>query len=170
MDMITQDEKQKILTSSTTMVLKDMKTEVVIILNMVIPNMLNLDVNTLVMSAQSMNNLDMNIPGASIPSMNFTERIPNMNTTSKILNMNTTVKILNTNVKINAKLKFKTASLVVAIKTINSRVDDDPTMQFIRVGLVSSYPSQLLYRIVADLCATKIICLEGRKELLFRHS
>merc|ERR1711925_5253 len=86
--------------------------------------------------------------------MNTTAKILKMNTTVKILIMNTTVKILNMNytVKINAKLKFKTASLVGAIKTINSRVDDDPTMQFIRVGLVSSFPSQLLYRIVADLC------------------
>merc|ERR1719470_784262 len=91
-----------------------------------------------------MNNLDMNTPGASIPSMNTTVKILIMNTTVKILNMNYTVKI-------NAKLKFKTASLVGAIKTINSRVDDDPTMQFIRVGLVSSSPSQLLYRIVANL-------------------
>merc|ERR1719318_1477645 len=212
MDMIIHDEKQKILTSSTTMLLKDMKTEVVIILKMaikdvldinldmntrvtVIPSIVNLDVNTLVMSAQSMNT-----PGASIPSMNIIEKILNMiptanllnvNTTAKILNMNTTAKIrnmnstakilnknstpkilnINTTVKINAKLKFKTASLVGAIKIINSRVDDVPTMlQVIRVGLVSSFPNQLLFRIVADLLATKITCLEGRKELWFKHS
>merc|ERR1719470_582956 len=132
-----------------------------------------------------MNNLVMITPGASIPSMNITERILNMNTTAKILNMNTTAEILNMNTtakilnknstakffnknptpKINAKLKSKTASLVDAIKTINSRVDDDPTMQVIRVGLVSSFPNQLLFRIAADLLATKTICLGGRKEL-----
>merc|ERR1719341_1612168 len=142
-DMSTQKEKQKILSSLTTKLLQDRKTTAAIMLTMNTRG-----VNTLVMDVQNINNLEKNTLGVIIPVMSTTEKTLTMSTTGKVLEGNTMGKTptMNTMIKINAKLKFRTALVPSATRTIL------PREGFLHSSL------HLLLRIVPGQLATRTTC------------